>query len=293
MFKYILLPVLLFFLGDVQACVLKGYQRYIKAGKLGDLAPGDTIKFSDCPHDIQENFVKILSSSSGKVLSGHLQEILKGDGSVQVYPEKIEIVELEEVLKRKYPLRKNWIFQNTYFTGKRQFYPYEMNKQLALVCHNCKKPGKKMLEIRFEGDSKKRVEWGKTDIAIRVSSLVPRRTLEVGTLLNPSDFESHFFYTVNSNDSFFANREKLPFYKTNKVVREGMALKSSDVYPVNLISVGKPVKTIIKKDGMKLTGMGISLRNGKLGDSVHIKGMDGKKMIVGNVIGFNKVEVEL
>ena len=152
-----------------------------------------------------------------------------------------------------------------------------------------------MLEIRFvdESSGKVRVEWGKTDIAVRVPSLIAQKTLEVGTLLKPSDFKVQFTYSVASNDSFFANKEKLPFYKNNKIIKEGMALKHSDIYPVNLINVGKPVKTIINKDGMKLTGMGIALGSGKLGDSVHLKGMDGKRIIVGSVVGFNKVMVDL
>ena len=107
MLKYIpLLFALLVFTGESSACVLKGHERYIKTGKLGELAEGDIIKFSDCSQDIQKKFVRILSGSSGKVLGPHLQEILKSRDTVEIHPEKIEILELEEVLKEKISIEK-------------------------------------------------------------------------------------------------------------------------------------------------------------------------------------------
>ena len=287
---------LLVFWGDgSHACTVEAHSRYIKTERRGEFALSDVVKRSDCRSDVKRRFIDILSTSSGKVNRSHLKKIIDNVVEVKIQPEKIEFVDLEELLKNEYPLKKNWVFKNTYFTGRRQLYPYGTDERIQVLCRNCHIPGKKILEVIFYNSSNgnRKVVWGETHVAVRMRSLVALRTLETRSVLNPDYFKDQFSYTMSDNESFFIDKKKLLFYKTNKVVREGMVLKFSDLSPVNLVSVGKVAKTIIKKDDMKLTGVGIPLKNGRWGESIHLKGMDGKRMIIGKVVDFDTVEVGL
>ena len=275
--------------------MLEGYPRYVRAGILKGLSVKDIVRHSDCPDDVKKRLADLLASSSGKVHSQHLKKVLRNSDGVDIRPQKIEFFDLEEVLKDEYPLKKNWIFKNTAFSGTRQLYPYGTDERLQIVCRHCEKPGKKVLEIVFHNvlSGKKRILWGETHIAIRTRALVALRTLVAGSLLSPSDFKEQFSYVMSEHESFVTNGKNLAFYKVNKTVQEGTVLKHSDMSSVHLVGAGKPVKTIIKKGGMKLTGVGIPVRSGRLGESVQVKGMDGKRFVIGKIVGFNKVEVEL
>ena len=281
--------------GTVHACIIEGYPRYIRAGTLGELSLSDVIKYSDCRNDIKRRIAGIWASSSGRIRHKHLKNILKEGEDIKINPEKIEFFDLEDALKNEYPLKKNWVFRKTAFAGTRQLHPYGNDERLKIICYNCRKPGKKVLEIRFHNtlNGRKRVIWGETHVAIRTPSLVALRTLESGSLLKTSDFKEQFSYVMSEHDSFFENGKKVLFYKTNKVVREGMPLRHSDLSPINLVGAGKPIKAIVKRGGMKLTGVGIPLKNGKLGENIRIKGVDGKKSMMARVVGFNEVEVDL
>ena len=277
------------------ACIVEGHPKYLKTEKWGELSRSEIVKYSNCQDDVKRRFTELLTNSFGKVPHYHLKKIVKSGENIKIKPEKIEFFDLEETLKNQYPLKKNWVFKNTYFTGRQQLYPYGEDEEVKIVCRNCQKPGEKILEIIFYNplNGKRRVVWGKTYIAVRMRSLVATQTLGAGSLLNPMIFKEQFSYSINSNENFFVNKEKLFFYKTNKAIREGMTLKRSDVSAINLVNAGKTVKTIIRKNDMNLTGVGVPIGNGKLGDSIHVKGMDGKKIIVGKVIGFDTVEVSL
>ena len=296
MLKLLLLLLLSALYGEIcQACIIEGYPRYVRTERLTELSLNDTIKYSDCHKDIKKRFARLLVRSSGKVLHHHLKKILRDSEDVKILPRKIEFVDLEEALKNEYPLKKNLIFKNTRFTGGRQLYPYGYDDQLQIVCHNCQYPGKKSLEVRFFDSSsgKRKVIWGETHILTRTLSLVSLRTLKAGSSLKPSDFKEQFSYVMRESDSFFVNKSNLLFYKTNKVIGEGSVLRHSDLSSVNLVKMGKVTKTIVKKNGMKLMGVGIPLENGMLGKNIQLRGMDGKRIVVGKVIGFNKVEIDL
>ena len=276
-------------------CIIEAYPKYIRTGEVGKSIVDTIIKSSTCENKVKRKFYSLLSSSTGAISKTHFQRIMGKDISVKISPQKIEIVELEDILKNSYPLRKNWSFQKTHFSGQQQLFPYDNSERVQINCQNCENVGSKTFQVYFHDilRGKKRVVWGNTRVVIQTRSLVALRTLRANIPLKPEDFKEQLSYTTGLENLFFTNKKNLAFYKSNRNLKEGLPLKASDVSSLNLVSSGRPVKIFIEGKGMSLTSMALPLRSGKLGETIQLKSIKGDKNIIGKIVDFNKVKIDL
>ena len=260
-------------------CKVELYPNYIVAGYSKNI-----VKSSTCPKKISHDISSLLSRSQGTLTNRHLERILKQ--KVKIKPQKITVTPLREALLQQNPLPKNWYFIKPQLDGNAV--AYASSQQPKIVCHDCSLTGSK----RFQVNIGEKTVWGKVKVAIQTDVLITTSSISANASIPPTGIRTKKLYST-SPEKFFKRKGHIHFYKTNKAIREGTPIKTSDLTGVNLVHANRPAKLILNSNYLNLSSTALPLRAGKIGDTIQLKTMKNNKTIVGKVVNFNKVRVEL
>lgn len=281
-----------------EVCRIKTYAQIFHSSQPEMIGVNDFITESTCPAEVQKKFKDIVFNFKGPLYNEYLIKNFTEDLSnfdVEFEPGKIETSSIEELLKKNIDLPNNWTWTEIRILNQTQLLLLSAQERLSVKCTNCNSSGSKNIELTISNSLSgvSRKEWVNATIAIRAKALVAKTNLAVNNqALNPADFE---FKTIESvrPERFFTDQESLIYFKLNKPLAQGTALENTDITPVNLVTTTHPVQIIFKNDDIVLSGTAQALRPGKMGETIQLKNSLSKKTIVGKVVDFNKVLIEL
>ena len=288
--KYCLIVGILFFFTNTYACLIEFYPHYIRSSTTSTM----TTKSSTCNDTINQQFASILSGAEGTISNIRLKEMinkrLSSAKGMKIRPNKIKVETINSFLKRQWPLKRNWFFRNARLTGnKNQSIPYFYGHDVQLVCFRCDSLGEKTFRLKLKGQ--KKTFWGNVDIVTPVLSLTAKKNLRANSPLKENYFKKKIVYTSKPEHFFNSEQRDLKFFKSNRALNEGMPLKFSHLLPMNLVHPHRPVEVMFRRHGIYLNGLAMSLQSGRFGEVIRLKNIKNHKIIVGKVIGFDKVNI--
>ncbi len=276
-------------------CEIQTFERIIITREFNSSEAQNSIKYTNCSSKILSSFREVLASGQGTFNSYWFNKVQSHPVSIK--PQKIRLTPLDELITKKVLTKPNWYFQNSQILGRNKsaFYLNEGDHLHINACPTCSRTGEKNIKIHISNPIKRtqRTEWVKGDILIKAKALILKE--HIGPSNGP--LQSHQFEvkeTMSTNpERLFANKRKVIFYKLNKPKRAGESLNFSDLVPVRLVFPGKPVQIIFTNNGINLSSKAMPMQSGKFGESIQLKNITTKRAIVGKIVGFNKVAVEL
>ncbi len=281
-----------------EVCRIKTYAQVFHSGHSEMVGVSDFITESTCPAEVQKKFKDIALNFKGPLYNEYLIKNFSEDLSnfdVEFEPGKIETTSIEELLIKHIDLPKNWNWSDIRILNQTQLLLLSPQERLTVKCSNCTTSGSKNIELTISNSLSgvSRKEWVNATIVIKAKALVAKTNLAVtNQALNPNDFEIKMIESVRP-ERFFTDQESLIYFKLNKPLAQGTALENTDITPINLVTTTHPVQVILKNNDLILSGTAQALRPGKMGETIQLKNTLSQKSIVGKVVDFNKVLIEL
>lgn len=276
------------------ACEVSAPERLILTSKVSPHDFSKVLTYKSCETDIQIQLNKLLTDFRGMVNT----KVVQTETGIKNIKLKNQffIQSLIEYINRRHPLQENWRFIEANFVAlKNHILPLKKGQSLSFSCQTCNTPGIHNSYIVLENPLKATGlrEWLQVKIGIKVKALVSNHTISVDNKpLRENQFSNKEVYSFEP-DQLFTNTVNLPYYKLNKALPQGSLVKFSDLSPINLVKLGMPVQIIFKQGNLSLHSTAKASQAGRLGDLIQLRNIKNNKTIIGKVINFNTVEIEL
>ncbi len=253
---------------------------------------------SDCPSVVQQAFVKNIITLNGTIQSSHLNLAFKEDFdqySITFIPNEFGVFPLKNKIKELLSLQTEWSINSFSLLDEKKSILLKREQKLTATCSNCNQLGEKSIKLlshnTVNGETK--TIWANITITTRTPTLSSLKNLSVNNQgLSPSDFKK-IFIEVTNPENYFVDIPKLAFYKINRPLTVGATLKHSDLTAITLVNTGTPVDVIFVSNSIRISGKALPVSRGQLGESIKMINEKTRKTIIGKVIDFNKVLVEL
>lgn len=270
------------------ACEIVSYPKIVKLNKRLD---SSIVKESNCSSEVQESFIDFLSSSSGELNSKHLSHIFRTEYNVDITlkPNNISVRTITEELTTLLNLGEDTIIGKVTNLHSQASIQIKKGDLVSAVCNNCESAGQKNIKLYVNKDS----IWLAGQIYLKRTGFV------INDELNPfkDKLSSHHFtkktFYDDGRSHLFQDIDNIQFYKTNKKLERGKALKTSDLSPITLIKPGQKIKVILKGKSISLKSSAYSRSLGKYGDFIEVFNTKTNKKVTAQVIDFNTVMVQL
>lgn len=255
--------------------------------------PSDSFEISKCNEKNEKALKRFLNDFEGTL---NQRSIFAETGLKVRLNNQTQIIEINSLLNERLKKEKEWRFTSGVFTGHTNgLLTVKETQSLNVSCNQCTHTGNKNIKVEIVDGLNSRYQnhWVQAELAAKTTALFPKRSIPVNNqALTPGDFETKTIYHSRP-EQFFTEAKQLVFYKVNKPKSNGEPIQFQDLTPVNLVKMGQPATVILKNNGLRLETIAIPSQSGKLGQQVRLKNTRTQKTIIGKVINFNKVEVEL
>jgi flagella basal body P-ring formation protein FlgA len=251
---------------------------------------------SSCSELVNRSFIELLKNSSGVINAKTLalQITNDQDHEVQISPERINVFNLSDVLKRSFNLSESLNFDDIKITDQSPLL-FNENEWIEFSCPQCNSTGEKNIRITitnsFDGNTTSRYLNAK--LKARVEALVASSNLRVTN--QSADLNSFTTQTIETDkpENLFTDLKTLNFFRLNRPLVHGEALKHSDLTPAPLVQPGTQATVILVSNGLELSSLAMPVKSARFGETVQLRALDSNRIILGKVIDFNKVEVNL
>ena len=287
--KYFFILNLILISSSHANCFIHFFNKIIYTGDKKDLKIAEVIKKTSCPKNITQKFYQTVISSSGTLRSKYLSEI---DENIELSPLYFQLIPLGDILKNKLNMLPEWkLTQIKFMNGLKAL---SLNEGDDLILNSEFKTGSVVLPLKVvrknqSSDTLYIQAFGTKQIELLIASTdISSDVAELSEGLFKKS-KRH----VENPELYFKDLKTLPFYRPNRHLRNGQALKKSNLIKKNLVTFGSPAKITFKKGNLILNGVGIPTQSGKFGDLVKLKQPNNKKIFFGKVNGLNSVSVGL
>ena len=278
-------------------CFIESYSKiyYQKGGHNKDWKK--IIKKSTCPEKIVIQFLNLIKKSQGVFSTNHLQKLYLTEiknKEITIFPKKIHIKELNRLLSDLINSNGEIIPRKSFFLGKRNFLLLNKHQKIKLLCDNCKVLGKKNITLQIYSKNRKKNIWIETTFKTKKKALISKLDLAYSfeNEISLNDFKEGIIETEQP-EKIFLEKEMLHFFKLTRSLKKNEPLKSQDLLPRQLVKAFTPVKIILKNNGIQLSSMAIAKKNGRWGEYITLENKKSRRLLIGKVIDFNKVLVEI
>ncbi len=275
---------------NVFSCEIMFHENFIftSTDKMNDL-----IKESNCTASMNKSVIDIFRELRGKVNIDFIKNEHLKDKDITLSPRLINIKSFSEFFKSRIETSDSQKTFNEQLIG-RDSLSWDHEKTISISCPQCDSNGSKQVAIKIINyiENSETTVWAKFDLLEKTKVLVNNNdSLKSFVEINPKGIKEEYRYVKNPGQ-YFDNLELLRFYKTNKNIRAGSALKNTDISKRALIKPGNYVNVILEVNGIKIKRKAKSMSYGYFGDSIKL--MTSKRTeIFGVASGDNEVTVQL
>lgn len=269
-----------------QPCHIKAFRKILKINKVLD---STIIKESDCGDKERQIFTRFLSETTGNMNGTHLSRVLKSESGIEVLIDHdIEVVSMKDFLEKELDMEKAVITNLSSLYGQASI-NLKGEELLSASCGLCSKPGNRNIKLSIN----QKALWLAAEIKIKRTAL--KLLKDVGPF-TPGLDGSAVEIAIALDDGKappFRDPERLRFYKPNKPLSKGRTLLTSDLSPKTLVKYNQNVQVILKGKNVSLKTKATSRQNGRYGETIKLKSIKTNKELIGTVVDFNTVMVEL
>lgn len=261
------------------------------------------MKKSNCSPEITLNILEKLQNAEGKIFS---EQLAAGyPAPISITPDTIEVMNLETLLRSK----THTYFKNIVINGQlsARLVLLETWNQIDLQCKNCESSqwihshfGKKgnhdstlVWNLKLSQDQEVQNLLVTTEVANMKKVLRAKSQILSSSTLSNDSFETTYISVSNNDEVFDANTAHLENFTLTKPLQEGEILTTNHVRARKLVSIGKNIVAIVKNKNIELTLPAQALESGSLGQTIQVKNLKNKKQISAEIIGENKVLINL
>lgn len=273
-----------FFTSHIFACEIKTFKLILK---INPQVSNSIIKESNCDKKINNQFINILSNSSGIVNNQMLKRMITAEKNVEIFPQNINIQYIDQYLSKNHAI-KDAFFKNTRSLNNVSFIGF--NDHLPIFhCSNCNSTGKKNISLK---DNEK-THWLSSDLYQERLVLKAKNNIPYSIpVIDSSDFYLTKVPTIKDG-GHFTDINHIQFYRLTKNINAGEIIQSHNLVQRKIISRGQKVKIYIRNKSINLTTIGKAMKDGLYGQFIEVQNPKSKKVTLAKVIDFNKVLVEL
>lgn len=295
--KYLsLLLTFISFSSGALACDLELFDKVYKFNSNRPLQSKDVIVKSNCSHAVLVKVGQIISNAQGTIGNDFLEREILKETQIQtnITPAKTSIIELDSFLNDNLLKEETLVFTDLKSLQKQNSLGLKAEENLRVECDNCNSLGDKNVKLiisqAVEGTEFN--QWIQVKLMAKIKALKAKRNISFQQkALNAEDFFLEEVLTTQP-ENLVTSFENINFYRATKLIMQNAALSHMDILPVNLVNYGTPVKVTLSNDSIQLEKILMPTRSARFNETVELNGPNNKK-IIGKVIDFNKVVIEL
>ena len=253
---------------------------------------------SNCSRGNLQVFLNTVQNIEGKISSLHFNRLMQEeqrDVRVDFRPDNIEIFHLETVIKNKFSLKRELNIESVEVVNPIYVIAIKSLSDIRFQCHACNTAGVKNLSIIYSNslDDYNKNIWSIIKISQLHKIIVATSDIRAFSKDSIRDHVEMVERSLDGSERYLKSLLDLKYFTANKYIKRGTPIKYSDIIPKKLVKAGQIADVIIVKGGLRLQSKGVSKESGKYRDFINLYNPETKKEIRGQVIGFNKVRVEI
>jgi flagella basal body P-ring formation protein FlgA len=290
--KYFVLFLL--FIQTALACEITFPHQIIVLGEAG--LNTQIVQAKDCAEAIIKDAVDIASTLEGRISHAQFTDILnqKGYENITIQPSMVQIQQFKNILRDQLMLPTGIQIKATRAVNTAPLMTLTPGDRIEVSCTACLYGMSQTINvsvISFDGSRKNflaAADFKKMVKAYRLLAPLPA----FSEISQQGILREEYIEAIPHTD-LVTNIETLKFFKTNKPLRTGEILRSSDLNALNLVKAGLKTDVILENQMIRIKTQGISRSNGSLGETVEVYHPQKNKKYQGRVIDINRVLVEL
>jgi len=290
--KYALL-LLAFFTQWASACeVHLPYQLLV----FNDDKSGKAIyQAKNCDVSALDTLHQIVTGLEGRVASFQLKEMMNARGhEVEVQPQSIFIQQFRSLIRDQLTLPTGVQVKATSPINMPGILALPAGDKVEISCSTCLYGTQQPLSVSILGfDGSRQSLYATADFKKLVKAYRLTSALPSFSSINANEVLKEEYIESIPHTDLITNTEVLAFYKTNKPLKAGEILKTSDLNAVNLVKAGLKTEVVLENQMIRIKTQGISRSNGTIGELVEVYHPQKNKKYQGRVVDINKVLVEL
>jgi flagella basal body P-ring formation protein FlgA len=126
---------------------------------------------------------------------------------------------------------------------------------------------------------------------IKAQVVIAQRGLERFQIILPGDLATELRDVRQGEEVFFLPEPGK--YRVTRALRQGEVLKRKDLQLVPEVLKGTKVSLTVTSGSLRLSLIGLAMEDGWLGDTIRVKNIDSKQIVMANVTGAGQVEVSV
>lgn len=288
--KILLLFILVALSKGIFSCEVVSPERIYKDSLAKDYDFRKVLTFNNCSSDQMQKTLSFFSDFQGDLHP----RLLEQEAAVQL-SNPVRIISLNQAITSLGQFEPGQFFRETAILQGQHVLTGSQTSSLQVECNQCSGLGEKTLAIKLYDSLSGQYSsaWVRGKLQVKSNALKATKVLNLRSKsLSPRDFKEEEVFTSHPQ-RFFQDVSQIAFYKLTRNKNKGEALLQSDLTPLYLVRVGNPVSVNLNHKGVKLEAQAIASQSGHLGQTIRLKNAKTKKTIIGKVVDFNQVEVEL
>lgn len=276
------------------ACEMTFPQQMIVLGETG--SSKEIIQAKDCPDAVISEALQTIMTIDGRISSAQFSNILasKGHENVVIQPYMMQVQQFKNIIREQLPLPMGIHVKETRGLNISNIVAMAPGDKVDISCSGCLYGTSQPINAVISGfDGTKRTFVATADFKKMVKAYRLLAPFAAFSEVNRPDLLKEEYVESIPHTDLITNLETLKFYKTNKPLKTGELLRSSDLNALNLVKAGLKTDVILENQVVRIKTQGICRSNGTLGELVEVFHPQKNKKYQGKVVDINKVLVEL
>lgn len=295
--KFIFSVILFLSFSTAQAeiCDMETFEKIVIIKQVSDTS---FIKKTNCPDETIKAVAKIIGGIEGRISNNHINQMLIEENSlntIAMIPQQIDITTLEKMVNQKLTLDNGLVSRDINFVGMQNILNLTPQDQVTLDCNQCEILGEHNIKILVSNPLISSIQsfWVRAQILKKITAYKAKEEVSTKTAENFTHALEPVEITVTKPELYLTDITDLKFYKLNHSVKKGDLIKTSDISPVVLVKTGSRVKVKIENKTLNLISSSLANKSGVYGDSIELTNVNSKRKLVGRIIDFNTVVIDL
>jgi len=282
--------IALFSICEAWACELTLPKHVLVTGTANGSWP---FAHENCSHEQINEMHSILIDQDGMVPVARLQAAVGSAVKINTADKNTNIEKMDSLIRRSFSEVGDADMNiGNPFQGNLIAIPTE--GEYVLHCHPCQFTGEEVLRLHVKSFQNGETDYSfQTKFARFVMAYKVRQTIPAFTQKLSEGMFELVRVPAAAYGQYLTDLSTLNFYKTNKTLRSGDIVRTSDLVPQTLVKAGDRVDLIFENNHVRLKSQALSRQNGGVGDSIEVWNQATGKKYVGTVIDHKRVVVEL
>jgi flagella basal body P-ring formation protein FlgA len=275
---------------ETWACELKIPGRLLVAGPSTGTWPFES---KNCDSKHFNAVYEILHDQDGTISTQRLQAAVGDSVTLKSDGESVRIENISHMIRRNFSdIGDAVLTVSSPFQGN--LIELSKTSEFILHCHPCQFNGEEVMRLNVRSFESQEVDYSfQAKFNRQIVAYKARRNIAAfSTELTPEMFEQ-VKVAPAAYGQYLTDLGSLNYYKTNKPIRVGDVLKTSDLSPQTLVRAGDRVELIFENSHVILKSHALSRQNGGVGDQIEVWNQANGKKYRGTIIDKNRVQVTL